>query len=336
MQENEKQISVAPMMDWTDRHCRYFHRLIAPHVRLYTEMVTTGALIHGDRRRHLDFSAAEHPVALQLGGSDPSALAECSRIGAGYGYDEINLNCGCPSDRVQSGAFGACLMKEPSVVARCVAAMSSASHVPVTVKCRIGVDDCDNVAFLDAFVRTVAQAGCGTFIIHARKAWLQGLSPRENREVPPLDYDLVYKIKQDLPHLRIVLNGGLKTVEDMKTPMSRLDGVMIGREAYQNPWLLADIEQKIFGAATILTRESVARAMIPYMEDQGRASGTPAKSVTRHMLGLFNGLRGGKAWRRTLSEKAHLDMAPAELIEDALQSVLLSSDRSSRDLRKTY
>ncbi len=316
-----KTISVAPMMDWTDRHCRYFHRLISPHALLYTEMVTTGALIHGDRDRFLRFSPAEHPVALQLGGNDPQALAECAKIGTDRGYDEINLNCGCPSDRVQSGAFGACLMKEPDTVARCVEAMAAATPLPVTVKCRIGVDDCDDEAFLDRFLKTVADAGCGTFIIHARKAWLKGLSPKENREIPPLNYDLVRRMKARHPRLSIHLNGGLKTVQDLKSPLEILDGAMIGREAYQNPWLLAAIERDIFQAPVLMTREAVARAMIPYMEDQAARFGTPVKSVTRHILGLFQGLRGGRAWRRTLSEKSHTDISPANLIEQALNQI---------------
>jgi tRNA-dihydrouridine synthase A len=321
MQGSRKIISVAPMMDWTDRHCRHFHRLISPHALLYTEMVTTGAIIHGDRDRFLRYSPAEHPVALQLGGSEPEALAECARIGAGYGYDEINLNCGCPSERVQSGAFGACLMKEPDTVAACVAAMAKAVSIPITVKCRIGVDACEDETFLDRFLKTVSDAGCSTFVIHARKAWLKGLSPKENREVPPLNYDLVRVMKARYPHLSIHLNGGLKTVEDLKMSLEHLDGAMIGREAYQNPWLLAVIERDIFGTTAIMTREAVARAMVPYMEDQAARFGTPVKTVTRHMLGLFQGLRGGKAWRRTLSEKAHTGIPAADLIEEALANI---------------
>jgi tRNA-dihydrouridine synthase A len=321
METQPKTISVAPMMDWTDRHCRAFHRLISPNIQLYTEMVTTGAILHGDRDRYLRFSAAEHPVVLQLGGSDPAALAECARIGEAYGYNEINLNCGCPSDRVQSGAFGACLMKEPETVAACVAAMRGALSIPITVKCRIGVDDCDDAVFLDRFIRIVADAGCGTFIVHARKAWLKGLSPKENREVPPLNYDLPEAIKSRFPHLNIMLNGGLKTIEDLRRPLQKLDGAMIGREAYQNPWFLAEIERDIFGASSILTREAVARAMVPYIQEQAALYCAPVKSVTRHMLGLFNGLRGGRAWRRTLSEKAPSAQDALKLIDEALSCI---------------
>lgn len=318
MQEQPKIISVAPMMDWTDRHCRYFHRLISPHALLYTEMVTTGALIHGDRDRHLRFNPEEHPVALQLGGNDPDALAECARMGEAYGYDEINLNCGCPSDRVQNGAFGACLMKEPNTVAHCVESMAKAVTIPVTVKCRIGVDDCDDHSFLNNFIHTVSDAGCGTFIIHARKAWLQGLSPKENREVPPLNYGLVAEIKAKYSHLNVMLNGGLKTIEDIRAALDQFDGAMIGREAYQNPWILADIEQNFFNTPIIQTREAIARAMIPYIEQQAKDFGTPAKSITRHMLGLFNNLKGGRHWRRSLSETIEIQNNIAKTIEHAM------------------
>lgn len=321
MQEQPKIISVAPMMDWTDRHCRYFHRLLSPHALLYTEMVTTGALIHGDRDRHLRFNDEEHPVALQLGGNDPAALAECARMGEAYGYDEINLNCGCPSDRVQNGAFGACLMKKPDMVAYCVESMAKAVTIPVTVKCRIGVDDCDDHSFLNNFIHSVSDAGCSTFIIHARKAWLKGLSPKENREVPPLNYDLVAEMKAKYPHLNIMLNGGLRTIENIRDALNQFDGAMIGREAYQNPWLLTEIEQAFFNTAAIQTREAVARAMIPYIEQQSKDFGTPAKSITRHMLGLFNGLKGGRAWRRYLSENAYKQTLPAELIKVALDNM---------------
>lgn len=311
-------ISVAPMMDWTDRHCRVFLRLIAPHVRLYTEMVTTGAILHGDKKRLLDFDAAEHPLALQLGGSDPDALAECAKIGADWGYNEINLNCGCPSDRVQNGSFGACLMKSPDLVARGVERMIAAVDVPVTVKCRIGVDECDDRAFLDRFVKTVSSAGCETFIVHARKAWLQGLSPKENRDIPPLNYDLVAEVKAAYPRLRFIVNGGIKTTADIQNHLAAFDGVMIGREAYQNPYSLADIEREIFGNDNVLSRVEVVRAMIPYIERMGRENGTPVKSITRHMLGLFNGLRGARHWRRVLSTEAVKDGAMAQVIEGAL------------------
>lgn len=314
-------ISVAPMMDWTDRHCRFFLRQIAPHVTLYTEMVTTGAILFGDAERHLRFDGAEHPVVLQLGGSDPAALAASAKIGAGYGYDEINLNCGCPSDRVQNGAFGACLMKDPARVADSVAAMVAAVDVPITVKCRIGVDDCDDLPFLMNFVETVRAAGCRTFIIHARKAWLNGLSPKENREIPPLRYDIAAMVKQTHPDLTVVLNGGITSIAQIQSAQSQFDGVMIGREAYQNPYSLAAIEQAFFNH-TAPARADIARAMIPYMEQQAHDFGTPVKSITRHMLGLFAGQYGGKNWRRILStESFKPDVKPAELIQMALDSM---------------
>jgi tRNA-dihydrouridine synthase A len=315
-------VAVAPMMDWTDRHCRYFLRLISPHARLFTEMVTTGALLHGDRDRHLRFNAAEKPLVLQLGGSDPAALAASARHGETWGYDEINLNCGCPSDRVQNGAFGACLMAEPLLVARCVGAMRAAVSIPVTVKCRIGIDDCDEIPFLNKFIEEVSQAGCEEFTVHARKAWLKGLSPKENREVPPLRYDIVAEMRARFPQLRFILNGGLKTLEQVQAALTAFDGVMIGREAYQNPWLLAEIEQEIFGNISIVSREIVARAMIPYIEAQRRHHGTPVKTVTRHMLGLFQNTRGARGWRRHLSENAHCAEASGEVIEEALRFVL--------------
>ncbi len=315
---NNPDISVAPMMDWTDRHCRYFLRLLSPHARLYTEMVTTGALIHGDRDRHLAYSEAEHPLALQLGGSDPAALATCAKMGEDYGYHEINLNCGCPSDRVQNGAFGACLMKDPTRVADSVAAMSAAVKIPVTVKCRIGVDDCDEIPFLMNFIETVKAAGCGTFIIHARKAWLNGLSPKENREVPPLRYDIAAMVKDRHPDLHIIVNGGITTLEQVSGFQSAFDGVMIGREAYHNPFFLADIEHRFFGRP-LPDRAAIALAMIPYIERQERDFGTPVKSVTRHLLGLYQGQHGGKAWRRVLSTEAFKPRVRADaLLRDAL------------------
>ena len=298
--QKDFRISVAPMMDWTDRHCRYFHRLLSPHAVLYTEMVTTGAILFGDRDRHLRFSDAEHPVALQLGGSDPEALAQSAKAGEDFGYDEINLNCGCPSDRVQKGKFGACLMAEPQLVADCVSAMRDVVKIPVTVKCRIGIDDSDEIEFLNHFVETVKAAGCDTFIIHARKAWLKGLSPKENRDIPPLNYDRVTALKQAHPDLRIDINGGLKTITDIDT-VSHLDGAMIGREAYQNPYFLAEVEQHLHGTP-LPDRFAVARAMIPYIEEQQARFGTPVHTVTRHTLGLFNGLRGARIWRQRLSD----------------------------------
>ncbi len=297
------------MMDWTDRHCRYFHRLIAPHVQLYTEMVTTGALIHGERDRFLRFHDSEQPVVLQLGGSDPDALAECAKMGEDYGYSAINLNCGCPSDRVQNGSFGACLMKEPALVAECVGTMIGAVDIPVSVKCRIGIDDSEEFSFLNNFIETVSKVNCQEFIIHARKAWLKGLSPKQNREVPPLRYDIVNEIKDKYPDLHISVNGGIKTIAEMQTHLENFDGVMIGREAYQNPWILAEIERTFFDNGNILPREDVARAMIPYIAEQAEHYETPMNSVTRHMMGLFHGQPGGRKWRRALSEKATIEEA---------------------------
>lgn len=320
MIESTPHISVAPMMDWTDRHCRYFLRLISPHVCLYTEMVTTGALIHGDRHRFLQYDETEHPLALQLGGSDPDALAECARMAEDYGYDEVNINCGCPSDRVQNGNFGACLMAEPDLVAKSVEKMIETVSIPVTVKCRIGIDDVDERPFLDKFIRTVKSAGCNTFIIHARKAYLQGLSPKENRDVPPLRYDIAAEIKQNYPKLNVIVNGGIKTVADTQDKLETFDGVMIGREAYQNPWLLAELERTIFKNDTTVSRQDVALAMISYIEKQQKDYGVMTKSVTRHMMGLFKGQYGGGQWRRFLSENTHdKDTIPSALINNALE-----------------
>lgn len=297
-------LSCAPMMDWTDRHERYFLRLISRHVRLYTEMVTTGAILHGPRERLLAFDPAEHPVALQLGGSDPAALAECARIGADCGYDEINLNVGCPSDRVQSGRFGACLMAEPGLVADSVAAMRAAVDIPVTVKHRIAIDDQPAWETLSGFVDRVADAGCGHFIVHARKAWLEGLSPRENREVPPLHYDLVHRLKAERPGLHITINGGIETLDAVADHLAHVDGVMLGRAAYQNPYVLADADRRFFGAvAPARTRDEIVAAYCDYIEREV-AAGTRLIGMTRHMLGLFNGQRGARAFRRHLSENA--------------------------------
>jgi tRNA-dihydrouridine synthase A len=318
---NKPEISVAPMMDWTDRHCRYFHRLISPNAKLYTEMVTTGALLHGDVERHLRFNKEEHPVALQLGGSEPDDLAECARLGEEYGYDEINLNCGCPSDRVQSGRFGACLMKEPDHVADCVEAMIKAVRIPVTIKCRIGIDHQDDFAFLDKFVGSIADKGCKTFIIHARKAWLSGLSPKENRTKPPINYDRASEIKAKYPDLRIIVNGEITQIDHVKTLTQRFDGVMIGREAYANPWFLAEIEQEIFKTAASPDRREIAKAMMIYAQKQNEQHGTPIKSITRHILGLYHDQKGAKSWRRTLSTLPYEDAAGPEVIEKALRSI---------------
>ena len=311
-------LSVAPMMDWTDRHERAFLRVISKRTLLYTEMVTTGAILHGDRDRLLAFDASEHPLALQLGGSEPADLAACAREGAQRGYDEINLNLGCPSDRVQRGRFGACLMNEPALVADCVAAMIAAVDVPVTVKTRIGVDAQDSYAALQAFVAKIAAAGCRSFTIHARKAWLSGLSPKENREVPPLRYDVVYDLKRDFPEHEIVLNGGVQSLEEAAVHLAAVDGVMIGRAAYQSPYLLAEADRLIFaesGAAK--TREEIVADFLPYVERQ-LGHGVPLKSIVRHMLGLFNGLPGARAWRRCLAEEAHKPSSGPEVIEAAL------------------
>lgn len=319
------EISVAPMMDWTDRHYRYFLRLIAPNVRLYTEMVTTGALLRGDKERFLRFDSSEHPIALQLGGSNADDMAKAATLGAEAGYDEININCGCPSDRVQSGFFGACLMGEPERVAACVKSMRDACDAPITVKCRIGIDEQDSFEFLEDFICASADAGCDTFIIHARKAWLSGLSPKQNRTVPPLDYDRCAAIKEKYPHLRIMLNGGLTTIEQITAEQPRFDGFMIGREAYQNPYFMAEIERKIFGNHDIVGREKVARAMIPYAAAQAKSFGTPVKSITRHMMGLFHHQPGAKAWRRGLSTYPYEDGANENVIEMALADMKASS-----------
>ena len=311
------EVSVAPMMDWTDRHCRFFHRLISPHAKLYTEMVTTGALIHGDRERFLRFHPDEHPVALQLGGSEPDALAQSAVMGQEAGYDEINLNCGCPSDRVQSGRFGACLMKEPEHVATCMEAIIREVDVPVTIKCRIGIDEEDSFEFLDRFVVMSADKGVRTFIIHARKAWLKGLSPKENREIPPLDYDRVRAIKEKYPELRIILNGGITKLDQVKDALD-LDGVMIGREAYQNPYFLHEIEKELSLTDSELNRDDVARGMIPYIQQQGKDYETPVKSITRHMMGLYHQQTGAKSWRRALSNYPYQDGADHSVIEKAI------------------
>lgn len=314
-------VSVAPMMDWTDRHCRYFHRLLSPNALLYTEMVTTGAILHGDADRHLRFDPAEHPVALQLGGSDPGDLAKAARLGEAYGYDEINLNCGCPSDRVQNGRFGACLMKEPDHVADCVAAMMDAVNVPVTVKCRIGIDERDDLGFLAEFVGKIADKGCKTFIIHARKAWLHGLSPKENREKPPINYGRAAEIKAMFPALRIILNGEIKTSQQAIDLLNDFDGVMIGREAYANPYILAEIEQALAPASLLPDKAEIARKMAIYAGQQAETYGTPVKSITRHILGLYHEQKGARSWRRALSTLPYEDGAGPEVIEAALAGV---------------
>ncbi len=313
--------SIAPMMDWTDRHARVFHRGLTKRALLYTEMVTAEAVLHGKRDLLLGFSPEEHPVALQLGGSDAGKLAEAARIGADVGYDEINLNVGCPSDRVQEGRFGACLMAEPGLVAACIAAMRDAVRVPVTVKCRIGIDDQDSEQDLQTFIDTVAATGCSTFIVHARKAWLKGLSPKENREVPPLDYARVHRLKEARPGLTIVLNGGLQSLDAALANQGVLDGVMLGRAAYQTPWLLAEVDARVFGEAPSgMTRASAVEAMFPYMEAHvGR--GGRLNNIVRHMLGLFHGEPGARAYRRILSVDSVKDGAGIEVVRRALAAV---------------
>ena len=317
-------LSVAPMMDWTDRHCRYFHRLLSNHALLYTEMVTTGALIHGDVARHLRYNAGEHPVALQLGGSEPADLAHCARLGEKWGYNEINLNCGCPSERVQRGAFGACLMTEPQLVADCVKAMVDVVSVPVTVKHRIGIDRTESYEFVRDFVGAVSEAGCQTFIIHARNAWLKGLSPKENREVPPLRYELVHRLKREFPALVICINGGITTSEQVAQQLQALDGVMIGREAYHNPWWLAQWDETFFDSPvrTVITRESVEEQMTDYMVFEATEHGTPWSAIARHMLGLRHGLPGSRRWRQVWSDHKLKALPPRDvmaLAHDAVQ-----------------
>jgi tRNA-dihydrouridine synthase A len=322
-------LCVAPMMECTDRHERYFLRLIARRVRLYTEMIPLGAILHGDADRFLRFDPAEHPVALQLGGADPDALARCAETGQRFGYDEINLNVGCPSGRVQNARFGACLMAEPDLVARCVAAMAGAVDVPVTVKTRIGIDDQDSYGFLARLVEAVAAAGCKTLILHARKALLAGLNPKQNREIPPLRYEVVHKVKRDFPGLQVVVNGGIRTLEQARARLAEVDGVMIGREAYQNPYCLADWQRELLGATdAVPSREEVVANLLPYLERE-LAQGTPLKAITRHLMGLFNGLAGARAWRRHLSEAAHRPGAGREVIHHALAQLRFRSARAA-------
>jgi tRNA-dihydrouridine synthase A len=320
---------VAPMMDWTDRHCRMFHRQISRHTWLYTEMVTTGALLHGDVPRHLDFDGAEHPVALQLGGSEPSDLAHSAKLGQQWGYDEINLNCGCPSERVQKGAFGACLMAEPLLVADCVKAMRDAVDIDVTVKHRIGLDQQESYEFVRDFVGTIAEAGCATFIVHARNAVLKGLSPKENREIPPLRYDYAYRLKRDFPALEIILNGGVRTLDEIDIHLRHVDGVMLGREAYHNPWLMAGFDARYYGdPAAPRSRAEVLAAMLPYIRTQlalhgpdSAGGGLRLNSITRHMLGLTMGLPGARRFRQMLSDPKLLAKGDPSLLLDALDGL---------------
>lgn len=317
-----RRFSIAPMMDWTDTHCRSFHRLMSQHALLYTEMVTTGALIHGHRERFLRYSTDEHPVALQLGGSNPEELALCARMAEDHGYDEVNLNVGCPSDRVQNNMIGACLMEHPQRVAECLARMQDAVRIPVTIKHRLGIDELDSQEYLLSFIEQVRQSGCQTFIIHARKAILQGLNPKQNREIPPLCYDRVYDVKQTFPDLEIIINGGITTLDDCITHLQHVDGVMIGREAYQNPYpLLSEVDARLFDDHhPIASRVEIAQAFIPYIETQV-ALGAPLYAITKHLLGLFHGQRGGKQFRRHISENGHQKTAGPEVFQQALEFV---------------
>jgi len=312
-------LCTAPMMDWSDRHCRYFFRSLAPHAVVYSEMITTGALVHGDVPRHLDFDPAEHPVALQLGGSEPADLAHCARLGERWGYDEINLNCGCPSQRVQRGAFGACLMAEPDLVGDCVKAMQDAVSIPVTVKHRLGLDRDEDYGFVRRFVETLARAGCRSFVVHARNAVLKGLSPKDNREVPPLRYAEVHRLKRELPELEIVLNGGLTAVDQAAAELDRVDGVMLGRAAYHDCYVLAELDARLFGG-TAPARAEVVRRMHRYAVAE-RARGTPLRAVARHMLGLYHGRPGGRRWRQMLSDAARLAANDPALLLGAVAAV---------------
>jgi tRNA-dihydrouridine synthase A len=321
MKKPSRRMSVAPMLDWTDRHYRYFARLISRHTWLYTEMVTTGALLYGDVERHLRFDEAEHPVALQLGGSDPAELAQCARLAQQWGYDEVNLNVGCPSERVQKGAFGACLMAEPQLVADCVKAMRDVVDIDITVKHRIGIDQIEHYDYLAGFVDQVAEAGCTTFIVHARNAILKGLSPKENREIPPLKYDYVYRLKRERPELEILLNGGVKSNAEIAEHLRHVDGVMVGREAYHNPWLMADWDATFYGDdSTVVSRQQVVDAMLPYIRAR-LAEGHKLRNIARHILGLFQGMPGARQWRRMLSDAKLLDGADEGLLLQALAAM---------------
>ena len=323
-----RKVCVAPMMDWTDRHCRHFLRLLSKHTLLYTEMVTSKALIHGDPHRLLQFNNNEHPLALQLGGNQPDELATAAKLGVEWGYDEINLNVGCPSDRVQHGHFGACLMLQPELVRDCIAAMQAVVDVPVTVKCRIGIDKQESYDFLYYFVNTVAASGCKTFIIHARNAWLNGLSPKENRTIPPLRYDLVYRLKAEFPELEVIINGGIKTYAEIEQHLQHVDGVMLGREAYHNPYILSEIDRRYYnGQHLLVTREKIVEQMLPYIQQQLQQD-IYLKHITRHMLGLFQGQKGAKHWRRILSEEAVKPNAGMEVLQQAI-SVYLTAKQSN-------
>ena len=315
-----RRFCVAPMLDWTDRHCRFFLRLISQHAVLYTEMITTGAILYGDTERHLAMNASEHPVALQLGGSDPHDLAAACKLAEKYAYAEINLNCGCPSDRVQNGMFGAIMMKNAEITANCISSMVEASSLPITVKHRIGVDDYDSYDFLCQFVGTVAEAGCNTFLVHARKAWLKGLSPKQNREVPELNYERVYQLKKDFPNIEIVINGGITTLDDSITHLHKIDGVMMGREAYTNPYLLSDVDSRIYGSKTaVKTRADIAEQFLQYVDNE-MSKGVRLHAMTRHILGLFHGMPGARQFRRHISENAYKPKSTIDVLTTALEA----------------
>lgn len=316
--KHNRRLSVAPMMDWTDRHCRYFHRLLSPSALLYSEMVTSAAILHGDRDHLLAFNREEHPLALQVGGSDPEELARCTRIAQERGYDEVNFNVGCPSDRVQKGRFGACLMLEPLLVRDCIAAMRDVAQVPVTVKCRLGVDEHESYEYFSDFLHTVAESGCHIFAVHARKAWLSGMSPKENRELPELRYDWVYRIKQQQPDWTILLNGGVSSAAEVRKHLQFVDGVMLGRAAYHNPWILVECQQVLDEKKELPDRADIVRRMQRYCREQ-TAQGVPVKHISRHMLGLFQGLPGARRWRRWISENAHIDDSDYQLLGKAFE-----------------
>lgn len=316
-----RRFNAAPMMDWSDKHCRYFWRLLTKSAVFYTEMITTGALLYGDHSHLLNFNQEEHPLALQLGGSDPAALARCATMAEDWGYDEVNLNCGCPSDRVQNNMIGACLMGEPELVAECIARMSDAVKIPVSVKHRIGIDDMEDYEGMANFVSTVASAGCKTFIVHARKAWLKGLSPKENREIPPLQYDKVIQLKRDFPQLEIIINGGINSLDQCENLLENVDGVMLGREIYSNPYLLAEVDQRIYGKRDIRpTRGQVMEQFMRYCEEQ-IANGVRLNHMTRHILGLYQGIPGARAFRRVISEEAHKNDASIDVLKRAVEMV---------------
>ena len=329
----DRKLCVAPMMEWSDRHCRMFWRQLTQHAVLYTEMVTTGAILHAGAERFLTYNDKEHPLALQLGGSNPGDLATCTKIAADFGYDEVNLNCGCPSDRVQNGMFGACLMAHPQRVADCVKAMQEASSLPITVKHRIGIDEMESYEEMFQFVKPIADTGCSTFIVHARKAWLQGLSPKQNREIPPLHYEMVHQLKQDFPHLNIIINGGITDLEQCLPHLQLLDGVMLGRAAYHNPYLLAEVDSVIYNKPTATkTRDEVLLDYIPYIEGQ-LSENVALNHITRHILGLFQGIPGAKLFRRHISEQAHRQGAGIEVVYQA-RELMLQAQQRAEEYRK--